>query len=164
MLITFKKKTDFSILTIHRDDETQCWEKVSQVGVLHDLIHFVVEKQLAFSRGFYGLINEGHAISDFEKAREERPAALILANLPTESKQAEYIVGLIQTGMWDGSTPASLLQTIQQVLAEKEIPFPAQLSLSMLTSILTEAGRLIVDWRSLANKEIMTLSLVMGQK
>ena len=158
MLIEFKKKNDFSVLTICRDDQTECWEKVSEVGVLHDLVHFVVERQLEFSRGFYGLINEGYSIPDFEIRREERPTELIPANLPKESIQAEFIVGLIQTGMWDGSSPESIFQTIQQVLVEKEITFPAQLKLPLLAEILIEARDLITQWQSLSDKEVLSLS------
>ena len=147
------------MLTICRDDRTECWEKVTTVGTLHDLIHFVVEKQMGFSRGFYGLINEGHSIPDFERVREERPTELLPANLPMDSIQAEFIVGLIQAGMWDHSSPESILQTIQKVLAEKEIPLPAQLSLSRLAEILKEANDLITQWQSIADNEELNLSL-----
>jgi hypothetical protein len=52
-----------------RADGTATWERKEEPNawffVAHDLTHFAVETILGYRRGFYGLVAEGWALSDF---------------------------------------------------------------------------------------------------
>ena len=67
LTITLKKMlTKPSILSITRNDGSTTWSKLHRGLETHDLAHYAVESTLRFSKAFYGIINEGYNISDFE--------------------------------------------------------------------------------------------------
>jgi hypothetical protein len=83
----------------------------------HDLCHFAVEITLQFKNGFYGLIDRGFNISDFELPRNERPLELIPANLPLEAQQTEFIVNLLQTELWNTGINPDFLILLKDILS-----------------------------------------------
>jgi hypothetical protein len=67
LTITLKKMlTKPSILSSTRNDGSTTWSKLHRGLETHDLAHYAVESTLRFSKAFYGIINEGYNISDFE--------------------------------------------------------------------------------------------------
>jgi hypothetical protein len=64
-------------------------------GAVHDLAHFAVETALGLRSGFYGLLAQGWAISDFA-------AKGAAARLPDEAIVAECLVGQITNGVFGG--------------------------------------------------------------
>ncbi len=52
-----------------RDDGTSIWMQANLFMIAHDLAHYAVEKTLPLKFGFYGLLESGLHITDFEKNR-----------------------------------------------------------------------------------------------
>jgi hypothetical protein len=93
MVIRFTKgqgKED--TLACFRDDGSTTWER-ARVGVLHDLIHYVVETTLGYREAFYGLLAAGWDIQDFG---EVDPHTGLKRVIPVEAGKTEAIVGLLQ--------------------------------------------------------------------
>jgi len=65
--------------------------------VLHDLAHYAVETTLGYRNAFYGMLESGVNISDFELPKNQRPFALT-----PEAINAEFVVNLIMTQYRDG--------------------------------------------------------------
>ncbi|HVU18877.1 MAG TPA: hypothetical protein VHD32_18375 [Candidatus Didemnitutus sp.] len=92
-----KSATGAARLTVTRADGTWTAGRLGQggFGAVHDLAHFVVETTLGRRDGFYGLLEQGWNISDFE-----RPGAA--RDISDEAIAIECIVGqltnLVLTG------------------------------------------------------------------
>jgi len=88
MIVEIKKGHDGpSSLTCIRADGTRTWGRVQSFFPIHDLTHFAVESVLEFREAFFGLIDAGWSVDDFQ-------AKGVAARLPLEAIWAESIVGL----------------------------------------------------------------------
>jgi hypothetical protein len=91
--IKFTKKRDGSVVSHYeRADGTATWERKEGSNawffVAHDLTHYAVETILGYRRGFYGLVAEGWALSDFGTPWPRGP-------LPSDAAPTELIVGFL---------------------------------------------------------------------
>jgi len=158
MIITLKKgKHKPSTLSCTRTDGSVSWTKLQRGVETHDLAHFVIETSLGFTDAFYGIIARGFDISDFELPREQRPRALIPANLPEQAIQTEYIVNLLQVEFFNSGENPDFINTLKNTLAEKNIHFPENLDQHALENIRIRFGELLMQWESLAEGETMEL-------
>jgi hypothetical protein len=93
VVIRFTKGKDKQdTLSCLRDDGSTTWER-ARAGVLHDLIHYVVETTLGYREAFYGLLAAGWDIQEFgeiDPRTGRKPA------IPVEAGRTEGIVGLLQ--------------------------------------------------------------------
>jgi len=108
-------------MTITRIDGTKTWARVPSGLFLHDIGHYVVEKQLGLKRAFFGIINSGVEISDFEKKQEKKDYAL-LENLPIEALQVEHMVNLLQIEYLQGLDKENFVSELNQILNYHNIP------------------------------------------
>lgn len=91
MKLSFTKSKDGGIiLTIYREDGSEEWSKLRRGLEDHDVAHYVVEDHLSLKEGFYGMINGGIKITDFE-SKDTMPA------IPDIAKSIEFLVNLLQT-------------------------------------------------------------------
>ena len=91
MDITFSKKENkSSTLTCTRKDGSQTWMQVSDFFVAHDLMHYAVETVLNYKNSFYGMLNSGINITDFEKPKAQRTIVL-----SEQAIIAEHLVNLL---------------------------------------------------------------------
>lgn len=95
LLIRITKGTDGSAaLSCTRADGSITWQKQNgQRGAVlpqHDLTHYVIESELGYRSGFYGVVADGWKISDFA-APWPRGA------IPTEAREVELLVGFFDT-------------------------------------------------------------------
>ena len=150
-----------SILKCVRDDGSETWTKIQPAIEFHDLAHYVVETELGFSNAFYGLVAEGYNIEDFELAREQRPEALLPANLPTEALQTEHIVNLLHVGQDKTDTEMDLLTTLEKILSENRLPPPDNLDSRSLQSIRLRLNGLLLSWQQLEPGNSLQLSFSM---
>lgn len=158
MIITLKKgKHKPGTLSCTRTDGSVSWIKLQRGVETHDLAHFAVETTLGFTDAFYGIIARGFDISDFELPREQRPQALIPANLPEQAIQTEHIVNLLQIEFFNSGEDPGFIVTLKNVLAEKNIHFPKNLNQNALENIRNRFGELLIQWGSLAEGETMEL-------
>ena len=77
MLLQLTKNSDKAhVIKYIRDNGTETWMYSNDFFVIHDLSHYAIEKTLGYTTAFYGMLNNGMAIQDFED-REKRNALLI---------------------------------------------------------------------------------------
>jgi hypothetical protein len=93
LTIQITKRADGrSVLRCIRADGSATWQtrdgRSASFFPLHDLTHYVVEQELGFGRGFYGLIAEGWEIQDTEGKGVRGP-------LPDEAHEVEHLVGAL---------------------------------------------------------------------
>ena len=159
MFIQFIKGSEerSSVLRCKREDGTYTWTKIKPAIEFHDLAHYVVESQLNFTEGFYGLVAKGYNIEDFELPREDRPEALLPANLPVQALQTEHIVNLLQVYSERSSKTFDFIETLKSILNEKQLPCPQELNDLTLTKIIQHLDSLLHTWDQLEPKESLEL-------
>ncbi|MDX1477326.1 MAG: hypothetical protein R3301_06440 [Saprospiraceae bacterium] len=141
-----------------RQDGSESWSRIRPGLALHDLAHYVVEKAMGFRQAFFGLVDQGFEIGDFEAPRSERPEELLPVNLPLESIQAEYLVNQLQTDDATGTDSASFLSTLQQTLNEKGLPVPEGLDQHLVDLMRDQYRRLVFQWMTLSPGQVMEFS------
>lgn len=161
MKIQFKKGKDKpSTLTCTRKDGSYTWAKIPLGFEAHDLAHYAVETILGLDNAFYGLLIQGFNIEGFELPRDQRPKALIPANLPVESLQTEHLVNLLMTGQQRDEKEFDLINILKQILTKEELPYPENLTSETLILIQNRFGVLTEKWDTL--EEGTTLDLTFG--
>ncbi len=147
-----------SVLTITRADGTSTWSKLHKGLETHDLAHFAVEKCLGFTKAFYGLINQGNRITDFELPRDQRPTAVTPENLDVEALVTEHIVNLLEIEHLNSGFNANFLTDLKIILDQNNLPFPNELNNDTLQSIKTMYQALVQQWLALTPDETLELN------
>ena len=163
LILTFKKNRNKpTILHFKRTDGTTTWTKLRPGLEAHDLAHYVIETVLGYKNAFYGLINQGYEVGDFEVPRSQRPEALIPVNLPLEAIQSEYIVNQLQTEYLGGyGQSPDFMETLAAALKEKALPFPSALTLDRLEEIRLQFHALLLQWHNLKEGEELALEIIL---
>lgn len=117
----YKKKGSEVVMTVVRSDGTTTWSKLRRGMEDHDLAHIAVEKELNVSNGFFGLVNKGAKISDFE-AKEKQPG------ISLESNQIEYLVNHLQVDYRHKEDSLDILNMLTETLSNRDIPMIAGLT------------------------------------
>ena len=139
-----------------RADGSTTWQKQESLHAaffaLHDLTHFAVETTLGFSRGFYGLIDEGWDIEE-TTGQEARGA------IPDEARAVEYIVGAL-----DGERAGDAVWTAEDFnraaaihAASAGLPSPRALTDEELARVRARRSELFARWRSTAPGQALEL-------
>lgn len=104
MKIAIKKgKHKVDTLCCTRADGSTTWAEIQKgFGAEHDLTHYAIETVLGYQHAFYGLLEQGHNIQDFEQARAKGNTELVFENLPPEAVITEYMVGLVYMEIGQG--------------------------------------------------------------
>jgi len=158
MIIRFKKKTDSPhTMTCIREDGSHTYTKLKPGLEAHDLAHYAVESILDFKKGFYGLLNEGHQIEDFEIPRNKRPMELIPAHLPVQTIQVEYIVNQLMVEYWNGNQIRPFIEELTNTLTLAGIDFPASLNDQSLEKIRDKFHDLMDSWDKVPIQEELIL-------
>ena len=158
--LQFKKQKDGSaVLTCFRTDGTSTFTKIRPGLEVHDLAHYVVETNLGFKEAFYGLINQGFTVPDFELPRDQRPLALIPENLPAESLQTEYIVNQLQVELLNSGEQQDSISLLQQAMTSRGLAFPSELTADMMPSMRRELKDLVARWQALSAGEVILLEM-----
>ncbi|MBD3670122.1 MAG: cytoplasmic protein [Gammaproteobacteria bacterium] len=147
MNIAFKKREGrYSQLICTRDDGSRSESLFPNAGPLpHDLIHYVVEKTLGFSKAFYGLVASGAPIGYHHE--HNRP----LADVPdiTENWQSESLVQAIQNEVLSNRTRIRNFQRLlQRYCRAHNVPVPtvSEEQLQEIIQALEHYGR---QWQRL---------------
>jgi len=154
--IQIKKTTEASILSCLRPNGTGTYTKLHPNLEIHDIAHFVVEKQLGFKHAFYGLLLDGYDISDFAKPKEQRPEALIPKNLAEEALVTEHLVNLLQIA-YQSKDYLPVIPSLKPILKEHNLNFPKALTEHKLKSIQDELTELMLKWKNLKEGESLNL-------
>jgi hypothetical protein len=163
MLLTLqlkKGKGKPSTLTCIRADGSSTWTKLQRGMEMHDLAHYAVESELEFRDAFYGIVNRGFQVGDFELPRDRRPRELIPANLPVEAIQTEHIVNLLQIEYFNtGAEDPDFLANLANILEQYDLPFPEELDEAALQRIRKTYHDLVSRWMMLPPGEMLELEM-----
>ncbi len=153
MKVRFQKnKATKNVITFVRDNQTITWTKADDFLVLHDLSHYTIEKTLNYTTAFYGMINSGATIKDFEdKVIRDK------MNLTNEAWYAETLANLILIEHTQ-TTFENLNETFREALNQTNpnIPFMA-ISVTDIEKIRALYSQLIKNWKLLPENQSMEL-------
>ena len=113
-----------SVLMVKRPDGTETYSKIQTDFEIHDIAHYVVEKQLGFKNAFYGLLLRGYQITDFQLPKDKRPKALWPQNMHQEALVTEHFVNLLTIDFMGSEERMNILETLKTILHENDLYFP----------------------------------------
>jgi hypothetical protein len=142
MKIQIKKATNYQCeYTVTRDDKSvEVISLETKTYFLHDICHYAVEKNLKYSKGFWGMLSKGHAFN--ELFGKDNP-------ITTELRFIEQVVGPVQSTFL-GYIPRQDFESFV-----KHIDFT--LTESVLNTCLTEIESILNSWKQLSVGEQLTL-------
>ncbi len=146
--IILKKKLPQTIFELHRKDKSFTFSKIHPGMEYHELGHWAVESILQLQNSFYGLVNKGYNIEDFEKPREQRVEALLPKNLPSESIFTEHYVNLLMTELNSGKNKNFYTQLLS-ICAEKNINPPSNFTQQQVEKIRSTYESKVKFWKEL---------------
>lgn len=158
-IIVQKKLGKQSILKIIRDDGTSTWSKLHVGMETHDLCHYAVEHVLEFKNAFYGIINKGFEIGDFELPRDQRPFQVQPTNLHNEALITEHIVNLLEVELLNAGRNDTFIEQLELILEENNLIKPSNLNEKTLLKIRQCYQSLVAKWQQLANENSLELDL-----
>ena len=134
MKIEIKKVTNYQcVYTITRKDNSiENITLKTKTYLVHDICHFVVEKQLGYKKGFWGMLSQGHSFN--ELFGKDNPQT-------GELRFIEQIVGPVQS-LYSGNIPKEDFNQYIQHLDFK-------LQSDVLEDCLTEIELIITKWEQL---------------
>lgn len=162
MIIRLTKRKDGSvILRCDRPDGTAAWQRqdgqLSYVFPIHDITHYVVETELGFSSGFFGLIANGWDIRDTTGKGARGP-------LPPEAVTVENIVGLfdVQRSLRVEWTADEVNEQARMYLAARGGAGLRPLTDEEIVRVRTRVSELAQRWRELGPDETLELPFDIG--
>ncbi|RTL60952.1 MAG: hypothetical protein EKK37_02005 [Sphingobacteriales bacterium] len=154
MTISFSKRSNKQhTLSCARNDGSQTWMQVSDFFIVHDLAHYAVETVLGYQNAFYGMLNSGINITDFEEPKEERTVILTDEAIVTEHLVNLLVIEYRQGVINDFNT--MLADSIQKEDTRYKSP---QLTEEQLNSIRTSLKQYMAQWYQLPDGENLTLN------
>ncbi len=154
MTIQFFKNTDKRpIITCIRTDGSQTWQYATNFFIAHDLMHFAVETVLDMKTAFYGMLDAGAQISDFEAPKDRR--AVVITE---EAIQAEELVNLFLIESREGVLP-DFNETLRFIYEANRPDVKAPILLHKhINAIRAVFSRLKKDWDALKDGESLSLT------
>jgi len=147
-----------SILTIYRSDGSLTWSKLHKGLETHDLAHYAVESTLKFTKAFYGIIDEGYTIQDFEAPKAQRKTAVQPEHLHPEALITEHIVNLLEVELLNSGLNTNFIEDLNSILQENDLTFPKALSFEVLLKIRETYHHLYNQWLILNENEELNIS------
>lgn len=126
---------------------------MSYVFPIHDITHYVVETELGFSSGFFGLIADGWDISDTGGKGARGP-------LPPEAVAVEHIVGLfdVQRSLRVEWTADELNEQARMYAAARGGTELRPLTDDEVVRVRMRVSELVQRWHELGPDETLELS------
>lgn len=161
MLIRIKKE-EVPILEYTRKDGSVTWGKIQPAMVAHDLAHYVVETQLGFTQGFYGLLADGWNIEDFEKPRSERPQQLLPKNLPAEAIYTEHLVNMLLVSLQSKGALEFHFTAFQQIVKDHQLAASKSLTFNQFKDLHQKLKELLNAYKIVVPPEHLELKFLVG--
>jgi hypothetical protein len=89
-LLFTKTGKEEHVFSCRRKDGSVTWKHISDFFILHDLCHYIVEKELPLKNAFLGMMAAGTDIEEFDLPKEQRKI-----HLTAEAIFAEHLINLI---------------------------------------------------------------------
>jgi len=157
MNIAFRKREGaYSQLICTRDDGSRSESLFpNKSAVPHELIHYVVEKNLGLHKAFYGLVANGAAIAYHDN--HNHPLTSQNQDI-TQNGQSELLVEAIQMAVvaHDGSFE-HFTRIVERLCRSRDIPLP-QVSQQQLSAICSELQQYHHQWQSIGYKHQLNVS------
>ena len=160
LVIRLKRHSDSSAsLTCTRADGSVTWQRqkpsLAIVFPSHDLTHYAVETTLGCRGGFFGLLADGWAITDFAAPWPRGP-------IPTEAREVEILVGLFE-GMRRGKEPwttTAFNEAAREIAADAKFVGikPRIVSEEDIGRVTALRDELIARWLAVQPGDVMDLS------
>ncbi len=155
VIIEFAKRKDGNtVLRCIRDDGSSTWQRNENQHArffpLHDLIHYAVESELAFTHGFFGLIAAGWNI-DETTGKSSRGA------LPDEALEVEHLVSSF-TAEWNSDVDWAAGDFNEQASAfatTRGLPRPRAVTDEEMARVRHRFKELAAQWRDLPAGETL---------
>lgn len=162
MIVEIEKRADgSSLLRCTRPDGSVTWQETqSRHGAyfpLHDLIHFAVETVLRTRSGFFGLIAQGWAIEDTTGKGARGP-------IPTEARNVELIVGLLQSESASGQewSSAQFMEQAALFAASRNEDVTMEVTDEQLQAIRARMRDLHSRWGAIRVGGVLPLDFPLG--
>jgi hypothetical protein len=162
MIIRLTKRRDGSVvLRCDRADGTATWQRqngqLASVFPFHDITHYVVETELGFRSGFFGLVANGWDINDTSGKTSRGP-------LPTEAVVVESVVGLfdVQRSLGVEWTADEVNEHARMYVSGTGGPDVRPLTSEEVTRVRARIQQLVQRWKGLAPDETLELPFNTG--
>jgi hypothetical protein len=162
MIIRLTKRRDGSVvLRCDRADGTATWQRqngqLASVFPFHDITHYVVETELGFRSGFFGLVANGWDINDTSGKTSRGP-------LPTEAVVVESVVGLfdVQRSLGVEWTADEVNEHARMYVSGTGGPDVRPLTSEEITRVRARIQQLVQRWKGLAPDETLELPFNTG--
>jgi hypothetical protein len=162
MIIRLTKRRDGSVvLRCDRADGTATWQRqngqLASVFPFHDITHYVVETELGFRSGFFGLVANGWDIND-TSGKTSR------GRLPTEAVVVESVVGLfdVQRSLGVEWTADEVNEHARMYVSGTGGPDVKSLTSEEITRVRARIQQLVQRWKGLAPDETLELPFNTG--
>lgn len=156
MQILLTKGGSADWIEARRDDGTVARESVPHKGpVAHDLVHYVVESEFGFERGFWGLVatgSEPQRISEMAKAAGHASAKRADKPDPdfVQAIQVERIVESFEAEHWSGGADNDGLRAMARAGCDQSrVPCP-DLNNEAIDRARARLGALANQWAAVA--------------
>ena len=164
MRITITKGEREDRLDIERPDGSRAATQFPHKGPIpHDFVHYAVESELGFDRGFWGLVESGHhpeEVQDIAKAAGHASAKR--AQVPSadfvDAIQAERIVEAFEADHWSGGAgdPAGIIYMANAGCEQSLVP-AAPMDAPAVQRIRSRIADFMGRWKTLAPGESIAL-------
>ncbi len=157
LTIRLRRRSDGAVLLeLERADATRTWQKrtgaTADFFAVHDLTHYVVETELGFARGFYGLVADGWDLADFGTPWPRGP-------LPPEALSPEVIVGCFDTARAARVplTATDCNESVASYFRNAGLPVPAAVSSESIARIHDRLAELVWRWHAVPEGGMLEL-------
>lgn len=157
MIIRLTKKKDGDvILRCDRTDGTSDWQRqrgsLASVFLSHDITHYVVETELGFRSGFFGLVAAGWEII-------ETTGKTARGSLPDEALTVEQIVGFfdVQRSIGADWTAAQMNDHAATYASSRGLSATRPLRQEEIVRIRGRVRELVQRWSALGPDETLEL-------
>lgn len=152
MKIIFKKNNAKNFIHITRDDNTETWMQSDDFLIMHDLMHYATETTLKMNKGFYGIVNSGVDMNDFELPKEQRKF-----QMNDDALLAETLVNLLTIEYTQGRFE-NFNDTLEETRIKNNYNFnPFVLTEEQHNKIFETFELLITKWRQLNQNDVFEL-------
>jgi hypothetical protein len=162
MIIRLTKRRDGSVvLRCDRADGTATWQRqdgqLASVFPFHDITHYVVETELGFRSGFFGLVADGWDIRDTGGKSVRGP-------LPTEAVVVEQVVGVfdVQRTLGVEWTAAEVNEHSRLYVSGRGGPEVRPFTDEEITRVRERVRQLGQRWKEMAPDETLELPFNTG--
>jgi len=149
MKITITKKEGRNLLRCVRDDDTSMTADLGPGLPHHDLAHYVIERKLALTGGFFGKIAEGYTVAQLSDKD-------IIKTLGPQTLIAEVVARALQSLSSGACTPAQFMELINTEVVQWRIA-PLAIESNTVSEMSIEFQSLVERYGALKNGQSIEL-------